>query len=705
MEKGAASTGGNFRDFRDYQLGLQIGRGAMGAVYEGYQRSLHRRVALKMILDSEASSPAARHRLAIEAEASAKLDHPHIVPIYEVGEHEGRPFLAMKLIPGTNLQKKIASGELCLAAMDANTSRNALRQRLVSIAQLVATIAHAVQHAHINTVLHRDLKPANILVDLQGQPHLTDFGLAKILQPDPDGTAGARTASGTILGTLSYMSPEQAAGHRLTPASDVYSLGAILYEMLTGNPPIRGKTYLEMLRLLEEQEPTAPSVRNPRVNKDFDTICLKCLEKRPDTRYPTAEALAEDLEKWLKGEPINARPIGAIPRTARWMKRNPVGTGLIISLCACLAVSLVLLDAQIRKNRQTAALREVMLNQITRNIKAVWATDEEFVTIRSHELAALDNRPIRNPFSNSLNLTFGLNIRDDPESQATRYAPFLHELEKQMSRALNGRPVDIDLQLHKTKAWEALYGARKEADVQNMTFLVYARLKSAGMAFLPLAKERVGADAVVFTRSDTGITKENWTKLAGRSVAFAHTNSIISSHFKILLANQGVCVNQLRAYTNLNPTYIPQLTATERYAAPSLAPAGGEHFAHRDVIRKVEAGEFEVGVAPDLRFRTKLSSGAKLLELHHFQVAPQMYVARAGLPKTTVNALRRSMIAIRNADLLSQTKRKMQDGLERVTDAEIQHFEKLLNNDLHFFENCQYPTSLSNSLTNIPSKR
>jgi tetratricopeptide (TPR) repeat protein len=305
------------RIFGDYELLGEIARGGMGVVYRARQRSLNRPVALKMLPGGSLADQDDVRRFRLEAEAVAQLDHPNIVPIHEVGEHDGISYFAMKLIGGGSLARRPPG--------PVTDTRAAAR--------LLAAVARAVHHAHQRGVLHRDLKPSNILIDAEGQPHITDFGLAKRVGGDSE-----LTQSGAILGTPSYMAPEQASGQgkAVTTATDVYGLGAVLYALLTGKPPFRGDSVLETLERVQHEPPEPPSGVGRRIDRDLETICLKCLEKEPGRRYESALTVAEDLERWLRGESIAARPVGRVSRAWRWCRRNR-GIASLLALVALLA--------------------------------------------------------------------------------------------------------------------------------------------------------------------------------------------------------------------------------------------------------------------------------------------------------------------------------------------------------------------------------
>jgi eukaryotic-like serine/threonine-protein kinase len=280
------------RSFGEYELLDELGRGGMGVVFRASQVARHRIVALKLLLRGAASSTQDIERFRVEAMAASQLAHPHIVPVYQVGESDGQPYFTMQFIDGTTLARRLADGPI--PAMDA--------------ARLLVPVCKAVHYAHDHGVLHRDLKPSNILIDREGNPYVSDFGLAKRIDVDP-----TLTPSGGLVGTPSYMPPEQAGSlgparrAPLGPASDVYSLGAILYHMLTGRPPFQAATPIETMLLALEHDPIAPRVLNPRANPDLEMVALQCLQKPPELRYPSAAALAEDLESFLRGDPVSAR--------------------------------------------------------------------------------------------------------------------------------------------------------------------------------------------------------------------------------------------------------------------------------------------------------------------------------------------------------------------------------------------------------------
>jgi WD40 repeat protein/serine/threonine protein kinase len=298
--------------FDDYELLEEIAQGGMGIVYRARQVSLNRIVALKMILTGQFASEMEVKRFRAEAEAAAQLDHPNIVPIYDVGEVKSQHFFSMRFIEGGTLTARISDPKSLLPSRAAAT--------------LLVKVCRAVHFAHQRGILHRDLKPGNVLLDANGEPHVSDFGLPKCQG------ANRVTSTGAMLGSPSYMAPEQASGKpsQVTIAADVYSLGAILYEMLTGRPPFNADTPLATLRQVVEHEPTRPSTINLHADPDLETICLKCLEKEPPRRYSSAQSLAEDLQRWLNDEPIQARAIGRFGRLRKWTRRRPGTTALIL---------------------------------------------------------------------------------------------------------------------------------------------------------------------------------------------------------------------------------------------------------------------------------------------------------------------------------------------------------------------------------------
>jgi TolB-like protein/Tfp pilus assembly protein PilF/predicted Ser/Thr protein kinase len=329
--KKAAGAAAMLGKLGDYELLEEIGRGGQGVVYRARQKSLNRTVALKVIGLGQWATKAHLKRFRLEAEAAASLNHPCIVPIYEVGERDGSCYFSMGLVEGGQLDR--------VAKREPMSIRHA--------AQLIAKLARTVHYAHERGILHRDIKPGNVLLDAKGEPHLTDFGLARLVESESTVT---RTLE--VMGTPSYMAPEQAAGNNaaITSATDVYGLGAVLYQLLTGHPPFAGGTTYETIRLLLNTEPRQPRLWNRKIGRDLATICLKCLEKDPRRRYCSALALGQDLERWLKHEPIRAKRSGLLVHARKWVRRNPtiaVMAALVLILSA--AVSMVVWKSEMAR--------------------------------------------------------------------------------------------------------------------------------------------------------------------------------------------------------------------------------------------------------------------------------------------------------------------------------------------------------------------
>jgi tetratricopeptide (TPR) repeat protein len=333
----------------------------MGVVYRARQIALNRDVALKMILAGGSASPQAMARFQGEAQAVAQLVHPNIVQVYEVGDVDGLPYFSLEFVPGGTLAGKVAKEP----------------QDPVFAARTVEVLARAMHYAHGKNIVHRDLKPANVLLAPDGTPKITDFGLAKRLEAE-----SGQTNSGAILGTPSYMAPEQAIGANETvgPAADTYALGAMLYDLLTGRPPFAGTSLLDTLEMVRTREPAAPSQLVAKIPKDLETICLKCLQKDSAKRYPSAEALADDLRNYLEGRPIVARPISPPERAWRWAKRNPWVAGLGSSVAALLlTVAVVSSVLSYRLSIRTKEAVENYNTAETERIAAVKAREEETI--------------------------------------------------------------------------------------------------------------------------------------------------------------------------------------------------------------------------------------------------------------------------------------------------------------------------------------
>ncbi|MFT3882283.1 MAG: serine/threonine-protein kinase [Gemmatales bacterium] len=365
----------------DYEIIRELGRGGMGVVYLANQRLINRQVALKMILAGTFANPEQRMRFLIEGEIAARVRHPNVVQVYEVGIHQGRPFIALEYVPGGTLFHRMRRQK---------TSFN-------EAAVLVEQMARAVHAAHVQGVIHRDLKPGNVLLNEDGTLKITDFGVAKCYDSD-----GSLTASGMAVGTPDYMSPEQAEGiHQLTPASDIYSLGVIFYELLAGRTPFKGDAPMAVMQQVVRGNPPTPRNWVKTLPRDLEIICLKCLEREPGKRYASAEHLADDLERWLSHEPILARPVGRREKAWRWIRRNPVTAILSASLVILLVTSLLAMtklywDADQARDRAeiaelkarkalagTEALNEFVLDRVLKAARPLGIGQGKDVTMRA----------------------------------------------------------------------------------------------------------------------------------------------------------------------------------------------------------------------------------------------------------------------------------------------------------------------------------
>jgi tetratricopeptide (TPR) repeat protein/predicted Ser/Thr protein kinase len=364
-------AGGELPRIPGYDVEELLGRGGMGVVYNARHRRLNRPVALKMLIGGAHAGPRERARFQREAEAVAGLCHANIVQVYDVGDHDGWPYFTMELLEGGSLAQKLAGTP----------------QPARQAAALLATLAEAVQVAHQAGIVHRDLKPANILLTAEGTPKIADFGLAR-----PFDRESALSLSGTRIGTPSYMAPEQVIGKPGTigPPADIYALGALLYEMLTGRPPFRAETATETERQVIAEEPVPPARLNPKVPRDLETICLKCLHKDPQRRYTEMGALADDVRRFLEGRPIQARRISPLERAWRWCRRNPAAAALAVmvfvlvglSVGGALWVQRQRLEAELRRGQARLAIERALAVQEDLQQRGLWE-DAKFALARA----------------------------------------------------------------------------------------------------------------------------------------------------------------------------------------------------------------------------------------------------------------------------------------------------------------------------------
>ena len=636
------------RYFGDYELVEEIARGGMGVVYKARQVSLNRIVALKMILAGDFSSAVTVQRFQTEAEAAARLAHPNIVPIYEIGTHEGQHYFSMRFVEGGTLTQALAGKKF--------ESRRA--------AELMVKVARAVHHAHQHGILHRDLKPGNILLDPAGEPLVADFGLAKILEHD-----SALTQSAMVMGTPSYMAPEQAAGHtkQLSTVADVYSLGAVLYELLTGRAPFRGPTPTETMRQVMEVDPERPRHLNSAVDRDLETICLKCLEKDPQRRYGSAEALAEDLERWLRGEPVLARPTSQWETGRKWVRRKPAIATLAASVALLLMTvtigsALFAWNLHQKDKALEAALegREALLAfgqaDLIRELDELWERPElPSIKITSEKRSFLMGDKPQDPAvypGEAHRLRFGLYTFLKPSAMAEMFAPLLVDLEKSMAARLR-RTVHIDCVIYRSysKGHEGLLSG--EVDFMRMGPASYVLMKASQAGTSLLAAQENLIECAIFTRADSGIQSLN--QLKGKPFAFGD----VESTFGTYLAKSAFFRAGIRAGDLSNTSH---------------------HFpSHGKVVEAVRLGNFAAGSANTILLD---SSFKRLDEFTNVQLR-MPFVARSGIEPRVATAIKDALLSEHTLSVLTNIEPKL-TGFREVSDQEYDELRREMEQAAQF---------------------
>lgn len=665
--------------FGDYELIDQIGRGGMGIVYRARQIALNRPVALKMISAGEFATPMLIQRFRREAEAAANLHHPNIVPIHEIGELKGQYFYSMQLIDGAGLDKHIGPRGFTIDST-AEDARVSTRARQEKIARILCKVAHAVDYAHQRGVLHRDLKPSNVILDRGGEPHLTDFGVAKVISHD----ASNLTASGAIMGTPSYMAPEQAAGDskHITVAADIYSLGAVLYAMLTGSPPFRAETPVATLRQVVEQEPKHPSTLVEGIDSDLATIAMKSLEKEPSRRYPSAAELADDLERWLRREPIQARSINNAERFWRWCRRNPklatLSSAVLLLLVAVATLStLVAIHIAAKsKDIEAEAKREAVRNQYLQQmligeLGRLWEANAiDSYTVESGMMRALAGKEtIRPSLGQPLHLTFGTYFYKHPTNLLATLAPALMALEDGLTAQL-GKTVSVDLRIFNRyqPAIDAL--ASNEVHVGRIGPSSYIQLldKGASVSLLAVQDSTNAVTLAIFARKGSDVARRYDANtntalkelLKDQSFAFGDTNSTTGYYLvKWFLASQGIHAADLGRQEN--------------------------QFAQEAVLEAVSKGRFELGAAN----RNIVVKNPELVVLATYSLNEDVgrcWVGTRALDAATASEVQKWLLGLRDPDVLeslSSSEGKV-TGFKSMTDRALDPLRKIMRDSAAF---------------------
>lgn len=650
-----------WRQLGDFDLHELIGRGGMGVVYRARQRSLNRQVAVKMLLPGE-TKPGARERFRIEAEAGAKLEHPNIVPIYAIGLEGEQCYFSMQLVSGGNLSQRAA--EFRLQDEAAMETKAAARTRQMRIALLLQSIAAAVHFAHENGVLHRDLKPQNILLTREGKPMLTDFGLAKVLDLEQ-----SVTDSGLGLGTLSYMAPEQAAGARACRGSDVFSLGAILYELLAGFPPFKSTTPAQTLRRLAEDEPLDLRHANRWIDADLAVICAKCLQKNPQERYSSAEELAEDLGRWMDREPIHARPLSRRLRVQRWVEKNRTITLLMGGLAAGLLAALILLAIAVRASQAKARALEAVQASVGEALREAWKAKGK-VRISSEALATLQEggepRPVQ---LGHLRLEAGVFVHQNPIDTVFQYRKLVAHLERGLEEELE-QEVRIDLSLYKGLAAELLQ--MDAADFVRISPTLFLDSRRIGVELQPLVRqENDQMRCVIFARAELGLNK--LADLAGHSLIFGEANSSVTVAAQRLLLRSGL---RHEDFSNC-----------DHFGSEPKAEfnKGGYLSLYSEPLRQVVEKKYDAGVALERQI-AQTQHRKRLTVLASFEAARPIWAARPGLSQEVAAAFARVMERLSDPEILRSLPEDpgSPTGFVRASNAEVAQIEIIQREALEF---------------------
>jgi ABC-type phosphate/phosphonate transport system substrate-binding protein/tRNA A-37 threonylcarbamoyl transferase component Bud32 len=653
----------------DYEILGRVGRGGMGIVYRARQLSLNRIVALKVIAAGELAGPAALARFRREAEAVAKLDHPNIVPVYEIGEHEANPFLVMRFVEGSSLACRRTDFTL-----PARPARDEATGRQMEIARLLAAVARAVHYAHQRGVLHRDLKPSNILLDQDGRPHLTDFGVAKFFDQE-----NALTQTSEVLGTPCYMAPEQAAGKAVTRATDVYSLGVILYELLTGRRPFESETAVEVLRKVIESEPTAPTLLNRAVSDDLATICLKCLDKDAGRRYASGLELAEDLERWQRREPIQARPAGPVLRLKRWTMRNPALATLLAGLVGGIGLTLALLaKAHEEESRKSVALA-ILRTETARQLQEIWQSPSPFFAIKSETLSAMAGREPVRLAPREKRFTIAFIAEGNPLDRVLGVAPLLGYIERTMSG--DGPAVRLDLRLYKQQERATADLMNGEVDWLQMNAREYVQSKTFAPSIQALVTVRPSphrpmapmTSAVIFTRQDAGI--KSLEDLQGRSFLFGTSNSMATFWAKVSLAEAQVRAADLKDFHYLDSPTKPASAEGDL----------GNPFSEMTAVEAVVEGRYDAGVATERRF-AQVAERARLVLLKRLPDSAPVVVGQSRLSAAAAQAFRETLENLKEPGIL-QSFPGNPSGFEACREEEFAELRSKLASASIFHEN------------------